>query len=203
MTRDLEWGIDVPHEIPGSQGKKLYVWLDAPIGYISATKAWANEHGKDWEQYWKDPETALIHFIGKDNIVFHCLIFPVILKAYGGYNLPINVPANQFMNLEGDKVSTSRNWAVWIHEYLDEWPGKEDLMRYYLIKNMPEQRDSEFTWKGFQDACNNELVNNLANFFNRVMVLINKYYGGKIPSFDPDKGFVGTEDPDFDSFGSI
>ena len=115
MTRDLEWGIDVPHEIPGSQGKKLYVWLDAPIGYISATKAWANEHGKDWEQYWKDPETALIHFIGKDNIVFHCLIFPVILKAYGGYNLPINVPANQFMNLEGDKVSTSRNWAVWIH----------------------------------------------------------------------------------------
>ncbi|MGB3530539.1 MAG: methionine--tRNA ligase, partial [Saprospiraceae bacterium] len=203
MTRDLEWGIDVPHEIPGSQGKKLYVWLDAPIGYISATKAWANEHGKDWEQYWKDPETALIHFIGKDNIVFHCLIFPVILKAYGGYNLPINVPANQFMNLEGDKVSTSRNWAVWIHEYLDEWPGKEDLMRYYLIKNMPEQRDSEFTWKGFQDACNNELVNNLANFFNRVMVLINKYYGGKIPSFDPDKGFVGTEDPDFDSFHEV
>lgn len=203
MTRDLEWGIDVPHEIPGSQGKKLYVWLDAPIGYISATKAWANEHGKDWEQYWKDPETAMIHFIGKDNIVFHCLIFPVILKAYGGYNLPINVPANQFMNLEGDKVSTSRNWAVWIHEYLDEWPGKEDLMRYYLIKNMPEQRDSEFTWKGFQDACNNELVNNLANFFNRVMVLINKYYGGKIPSFDPDKGFVGTEDPDFDSFHEV
>ena len=168
-----------------------------------STKAWANEHGKDWEQYWKDPETALIHFIGKDNIVFHCLIFPVILKAYGGYNLPINVPANQFMNLEGDKVSTSRNWAVWIHEYLDEWHGKEDLMRYYLIKNMPEQRDSEFTWKGFQDACNNELVNNLANFFNRVMVLINKYYGGKIPSFDPDKGFVGTEDPDFDSFHEV
>lgn len=203
MTRDLDWGIDVPQEIPGSKGKKLYVWLDAPIGYISATKEWAKQHGKSWETYWQDPETALIHFIGKDNIVFHCLIFPTILKAHGGYNLPVNVPANQFMNLEGDKVSTSRNWAVWIHEYLDEWPGKEDLMRYYLIKTMPEQRDSEFTWKGFQDATNNELVNNLANFFNRVIVLINKYYGGKMPAFNPDKGFVGTEDPDFDSFHEV
>ncbi|MEP7322462.1 MAG: methionine--tRNA ligase [Saprospiraceae bacterium] len=215
MTRDLDWGIDVPQEIPGSKGKKLYVWLDAPIGYISATKEWAKQHDQDWEKYWKDPETALIHFIGKDNIVFHCLIFPVILKAHGitvetdsnhaaaAYNLPVNVPANQFMNLEGDKVSTSRNWAVWIHEYLDEWPGKEDLMRYYLIKNMPEQRDSEFTWKGFQDATNNELVNNLANFFNRVVVLINKYYEGKIPEFNPDKGFTGTEDPDFDSFHEV
>jgi methionyl-tRNA synthetase len=203
MTRDLDWGIDVPQEIPGSKGKKLYVWLDAPIGYISATKEWAKQHGKSWETYWQDPETALIHFIGKDNIVFHCLIFPTILKAHGGYNLPVNVPANQFMNLEGDKVSTSRNWAVWIHEYLDEWPGKEDLMRYYLIKTMPEQRDSEFTWKGFQDSVNNELVNNLANFFNRVVVLINKYYGGKMPSFNPDKGFVGTEDPDFDSFHEV
>lgn len=203
MTRDLDWGIDVPQEIPGSKGKKLYVWLDAPIGYISATKEWAKQHGKSWETYWQDPETALIHFIGKDNIVFHCLIFPTILKAHGGYNLPVNVPANQFMNLEGDKVSTSRNWAVWIHEYLDEWPGKEDLMRYYLIKTMPEQRDSEFTWKGFQDATNNELVNNLANFFNRVIVLINKYYGGKMPAFNADKGFVGTEDPDFDSFHEV
>ncbi len=200
MTRDLDWGVDVPKEIPGSEGKKLYVWLDAPIGYISATKAWAATHHETWEKYWKDPETALIHFIGKDNIVFHCLIFPVILKSYGGYNLPINVPANQFMNLEGDKVSTSRNWAVWIHEYLEEWPGQQDLLRYYLIKTMPEQRDSEFTWKGFQEANNNELVNNLANFFNRVCVLLHKYYQGEIPAFNPDKAFVGTEEPDFDSF---
>jgi len=203
MTRDLDWGVDVPQEIPGSVGKKLYVWLDAPIGYISATKTWALEHQEDWEKYWKNPETALIHFIGKDNIVFHCLIFPTILKSHGGYNLPINVPANQFMNLEGDKVSTSRNWAVWIHEYLDEWPGQEDVLRYYLIKMMPEQRDSEFTWKGFQDANNNELVNNLANFFNRVCVLINKYYGGLIPDFNPDQPFVGTEEPDFDSFHEV
>ncbi len=203
MTRDLDWGIDVPQEIPGSKGKKLYVWLDAPIGYISATKQWAIDHNKDWETYWRDPETALIHFIGKDNIVFHCLIFPVILKIYGGYNLPINVPANQFMNLEGDKVSTSRNWAVWILDYLKEMPGKEDQLRYYLIKTMPEQRDSEFLWKGFQDAVNNELVNNLANFFNRVIVLVNKYFDGKVPSFDPDKGFVGTEEADFDSFHEV
>ncbi|MEP7267288.1 MAG: methionine--tRNA ligase [Saprospiraceae bacterium] len=203
MTRDLDWGIDVPQEIPGSKGKKLYVWLDAPIGYISATKQWAIDHNKDWETYWRDPETALIHFIGKDNIVFHCLIFPVILKVYGGYNLPINVPANQFMNLEGDKVSTSRNWAVWILDYLKEMPGKEDQLRYYLIKTMPEQRDSEFLWKGFQDAVNNELVNNLANFFNRVIVLVNKYFDGKVPSFDPDKGFVGTEEADFDSFHEV
>ena len=200
MTRDLDWGVDVPQEIPGSAGKKLYVWLDAPIGYISATKAWAATHQENWEKYWKDPETALIHFIGKDNIVFHCLIFPVILKSYGGFNLPVNVPANQFMNLEGDKVSTSRNWAVWIHEYLEEWPGQQDLLRYYLIKTMPEQRDSEFTWKGFQDANNNELVNNLANFFNRVCVLLHKYYQGEIPAFNPDKAFIGTEEPDFDSF---
>lgn len=200
MTRDLDWGVDVPQEIPGSAGKKLYVWLDAPIGYISATKAWAATHHENWEKYWKDPETALIHFIGKDNIVFHCLIFPVILKSYGGFNLPVNVPANQFMNLEGDKVSTSRNWAVWIHEYLEEWPGQQDLLRYYLIKTMPEQRDSEFTWKGFQEANNNELVNNMANFFNRVSVLLHKYYQGEIPAFSPDKPFIGTEEPDFDSF---
>jgi len=203
MTRDLDWGVDVPQEIPGSAGKKLYVWLDAPIGYISATKAWAQDNHADWEIYWKDPETALIHFIGKDNIVFHCLIFPTILKSHGGYNLPLNVPANQFMNLEGDKVSTSRNWAVWIHEYLDEMPGKEDVLRYYLIKTMPEQRDSEFTWKGFQDANNNELVNNLANFINRVCVLINKYYDGILPKFNPDQPFVGTEEPDFDSFHEV
>lgn len=203
MTRDLDWGVDVPQEIAGAAGKKLYVWMDAPIGYISATKAWAIDHNEDWEKYWKDPETALIHFIGKDNIVFHCLIFPTILQSHGGYNLPINVPANQFMNLEGDKVSTSRNWAVWIHEYLDEWPGQEDVLRYYLIKTMPEQRDSEFTWKGFQDANNNELVNNLANFINRVCVLINKYYGGLVPDFNPDQPFVGTEEPDFDSFHEV
>ena len=184
MTRDLDWGIDVPKEIPGSEGKKIYVWMDAPIGYISATKQWALDNGKDWKQYWQNPDTALIHFIGKDNIVFHCIIFPAILKVHGDYNLPVNVPANQFMNLEGDKISTSRNWAVWVHEYLDELPGKEDELRYHMIKNMPEQRDSEFTWKGYQESNNNELVNNLANFVHRVLVLTNKYYDGIVP--DPD-----------------
>ena len=171
MTRDLDWGIDVPQELAGSEGKKLYVWLDAPIGYISATKQWAADNGKDWKPYWQDEETALLHFIGKDNIVFHCLIFPSILKANGDYILPVNVPANQFLNLEGRKLSTSKNWAVWVHEYIEEFPGKEDELRYNLIKNMPEQRDSEFTWKGFQETTNNELVNNLANFVNRVIVL--------------------------------
>jgi methionyl-tRNA synthetase len=184
MTRDLEWGVDVPQEIPGSEGKKLYVWMDAPIGYISSTRQWALEHGKDWELYWKDENTALIHFIGKDNIVFHCLIFPAILKATGQYILPVNVPANQFMNLEGDKISTSRNWAVWVHEYLQEFEGRQDELRYNMIKNMPEQRDSEFTWKGYQDSNNNELVNNLANFVNRVMVLSTKYYEGIVPEVD-------------------
>ena len=186
MTRDLDWGVDVPQEIPGSAGKKLYVWMDAHIGYISATKEWAKEFNKDWKLYWQDSETELIHFIGKDNIVFHCIIFPALLKVHGGYVLPSNVPANQFMNLEGKKISTSRNWAIWVHEFLEEMPGHEDALRYYLIKNMPEQKDSEFTWKGFQEAYNNELVNNLSNFVHRVLVLTQKYYNGIVPDFDPD-----------------
>lgn len=189
MTRDLDWGVDVPQEIPGSEGKKLYVWLDAPIGYISATKQWAIDHQQNWETYWKDPETALVHFIGKDNIVFHCLIFPAILKAHGGFNLPVNVPANQFMNLEGRKLSTSKNWAVWVHEYCEEFAGQEDALRYNMVKNMPEQRDSEFTWKGFQETNNTELVNNLANFVNRVLVLSHKYYGGLVPEVNVELPF--------------
>ena len=195
MTRDLDWGVDVPQEIPDSAGKKLYVWLDAPIGYISATRQWAADNGKNWETYWKDPETALIHFIGKDNIVFHCLIFPAILHAHGEYILPRNVPANQFMNLEGRKLSTSKNWAVWVHEYLDTFKGQEDALRYNMAKNMPEQKDSEFTWKGFQDSTNNELVNNLSNFVNRVMVLTHKYYNGLIPEPDPEQPFLSGWQP--------
>ena len=184
MTRDLDWGIPVPSEIDESGQKKLYVWLDAPIGYISATKQWAIDKGQPelWKTYWQDEETALIHFIGKDNIVFHCLIFPALLREHGGYVLPLNVPANQFMNLEGRKISTSKNWAVWVHEYLEDFEGKEDILRYNMIKNMPEQRDSEFTWKGFQEANNAELVGNLANFINRVFVLVQKNFDSKIPS---------------------
>ncbi len=193
MTRDLDWGVDVPQEIPGAAGKKLYVWMDAPIGYISATKQWAKDQNKDWERYWKDPDTALIHFIGKDNIVFHCLIFPAILKIHGGYNLAVNVPANQFMNLEGRKISTSRNWAVWVHEYLSDFPGKQDVLRYVLTKQMPEQRDSEFTWKGFQEINNNELVNNLGNFIHRVLVLTHKYFGGLVPPGDKDSDINASE----------
>ncbi len=193
MTRDLDWGVDIPKEIPGSEGKKLYVWMDAPIGYISSTIAWSKQNNKDWKDYWKNEDSQLIHFIGKDNIVFHCIIFPAILKAHGGFILPTNVPANQFMNLEGDKISTSRNWAVWVPEYLENMPGKEDELRYTMTRNMPEQKDSEFTWTGFQDAVNNELVNNLANFVNRVMVLTHKYYDGKVPSFDEDEMIVGPE----------
>ncbi len=196
MTRDLNWGVNVPKEIPGSAGKKLYVWLDAPIGYISSTKKWAKQNNKDWKLYWQDEETALIHFIGKDNIVFHCIIFPAILKAHGDYILPLNVPANQFMNLEGDKISTSRNWAVWVHEYLEDFPQGADSLRYSMIKNMPEQKDSEFTWKTFQDANNNELVNNLANFVNRVIVLSNKYYDGLVPEFDEDLDIIGCSEED-------
>ncbi|MEM9546837.1 MAG: methionine--tRNA ligase [Bacteroidota bacterium] len=195
MTRDLTWGVDVPHNIPGHEGKKLYVWMDAPIGYISATKQWAEDNGKDWEPYWKDKDSALIHFIGKDNIVFHCLIFPAILNAHGDYNMPVNVPANQFVNLEGDKLSTSKNWAVWVHEYLDDLPDKEDELRYCMIKNMPETKDSEFTWKSYQEANNNELVNNLANFVNRVIVLTNKYYNGIVPEFDEGQDLIGPGDP--------
>lgn len=196
MTRDLSWGVSVPEDIPGAEGKKLYVWLDAPIGYISSTKKWAERENRDWKEFWQDENTALIHFIGKDNIVFHCIIFPAILKAHGDYILPVNVPANQFMNLEGDKISTSRNWAIWVHEYLEEFPDKPDELRYAMIKNMPEQKDSEFTWKAFQEANNNELVNNLANFVNRVMVLTNKYYEGQTPDFDEDLDITGFNDED-------
>jgi len=200
MTRDLNWGVDVPQDLEGAEGKKLYVWMDAPIGYISATKSWAAKNGKDWEPYWKSDDTALIHFIGKDNIVFHCLIFPAILKAHGEFQLPVNVPANQFMNLEGRKISTSKNWAVWVHEYLEDMPGKEDELRYTMIKNMPELKDSEFTWKTYQDANNNELVNNLANFVNRVVVLVNKYYEGVLPEFDEEEMIAGAEGEDSMSF---
>ncbi|MDA0882747.1 MAG: methionine--tRNA ligase, partial [Bacteroidetes bacterium] len=180
MTRDLDWGVPVPVE--GADGKVLYVWLDAPIGYISATKEWAKEQGKDWKDYWQNEDTDLIHFIGKDNIVFHCIIFPILLKSHGEYNLPKNVPANEFMNLEGQKISTSRNWAVWVHEYLEEFPGKEDEMRYVLGSIMPEQKDSEFTWGDYKDRVNNELADVLGNFVNRAFVLTKKYYDGVIPA---------------------
>ena len=179
VTRDLNWGVPVPVE--GSEGKVLYVWFDAPIGYISATKAWADKLGKDWKPYWQDEDTKLIHFIGKDNIVFHCLIFPSMLKAHGDYILPDNVPANEFLNLEGDKLSTSRNWAVWIHEYLEDFPGKQDELRYAICANAPEQKDNDFTWKDYQNRNNNELVAVLGNFVNRALVLTNKYYKGEIP----------------------
>lgn len=200
MTRDLDWGVDVPHEVPGHDGKKLYVWMDAPIGYISATKQWALDHGKDWKEYWQNEDRALIHFIGKDNIVFHCLIFPAILKAHGGFVLPYNVPANQFMNLEGKKISTSRNWAVWVHEYVESYPDKIDELRYAMIKNMPEQKDSEFTWKSYQDSNNNELVANLANFVNRVVVLIHKFYEGIVPDVDMDESFTGSRGDESEFF---
>ena len=180
MTRDLDWGVPVPVE--GADGKVLYVWLDAPIGYISATQEWARQNGKDWEPYWKDEDTQLVHFIGKDNIVFHCIIFPILLKEHGGFILPTNVPANEFMNLENDKISTSRNWAVWLHEYLEEFPGKQDELRYVLCAIMPEQRDSEFTWTDYRDRVNNELADVLGNFMNRAVVLTHKYYGGEVPS---------------------
>jgi methionyl-tRNA synthetase len=186
MTRDLDWGIPVPPEIDETGTKKLYVWLDAPIGYISATKQWAINKGQPerWKDYWQKDDTALIHFIGKDNIVFHCLIFPALLREHGDYVLPVNVPANQFMNLEGRKISTSKNWAVWVHEYLEDkdFEGKQDVLRYNMIKNMPELQDSEFTWKRFQEANNNELVGNLANFINRVVVLTTKNFDGKVPA---------------------
>ena len=180
VTRDLDWGIDVPVE--GAEGKKLYVWFDAPIGYISATKEWAIREGKEWEPYWKDEETKLVHFIGKDNIVFHCIIFPAMLKAEGSYILPDNVPANEFLNLEGNKLSTSKNWAVWLHEYLQDFPGKQDALRYALTANAPETKDNDFTWKDFQARNNNELASILGNFVNRVIVLTNKYYDGIVPT---------------------
>lgn len=176
VSRDLDWGVPVPVE--GSEGKVLYVWFDAPIGYISATK----ECTPEWEKYWKSPDTRMIHFIGKDNIVFHCIIFPAMLKAEGSYILPDNVPANEFLNLEGDKISTSRNWAVWLHEYLEEFPGKQDVLRYVLTANMPETKDNDFTWKDFQTRNNSELVAILGNFINRAMVLTQKYFDSKIPA---------------------
>jgi len=179
VTRDLDWGIPVPLE--GAEGKVLYVWFDAPIGYISSTKEWANRVGKDWEPYWKDKNTKLIHFIGKDNIVFHCIIFPSMLKADGSYILPENVPANEFLNLEGDKISTSKNWAVWLHEYLEDFPDKQDVLRYVLTANAPETKDNDFMWKDFQARNNNELLAIFGNFINRVVVLTNKYYEGIIP----------------------
>ena len=180
VTRDLDWGIPVPVE--GAEGKVLYVWFDAPIGYISSTKEWAAREGKDWEPYWKDKKTKLIHFIGKDNIVFHCIIFPAMLKAEGSYILPENVPANEFLNLEGNKLSTSKNWAVWLNEYLEEFPSQQDTLRYVITANAPETKDNDFTWKDFQARNNNELVAIYGNFINRVMVLTDKYYKGVVPS---------------------
>ena len=179
MTRDLNWGVKVP--LPEAEGKVLYVWFDAPIGYITSTIEWAEANGKNWKDYWQNPDTKLIHFIGKDNIVFHCIIFPAMLKAHGDYILPENVPANEFMNLEDDKISTSRNWAVWGHEYLEEFPGQQDVLRYVLTANLPENKDNNFTWKDFQTKNNSELVGILGNFINRVMVLTHKYYDGIIP----------------------
>ena len=176
VSRDLDWGIPVPVE--GAEGKVLYVWFDAPIGYISATK----EFTPDWEKYWKSEGTKMVHFIGKDNIVFHCIVFPSMLKAHGGFILPENVPANEFLNLEGDKISTSRNWAIWLHEYLDEFPGKEDVLRYVLCANAPETKDNDFTWKDFQSRNNSELVAVLGNFVNRALVLTTKYYNGIVPA---------------------
>ena len=183
MTRDLDWGIPVPVE--GAEGKVLYVWFDAPIGYISNTKELCDQQPErfgSWEKWWQDPESRMIHFIGKDNIVFHCLIFPVMMKAHGGYNMPDNVPANEFLNLEGDKISTSRNWAVWLHEYLVDLPGKQDVLRYVLTANAPETKDNDFTWKDFQARNNNELVAILGNFVNRALVLTDKYFQGQVPA---------------------
>lgn len=186
VSRDLDWGVPVPVE--GADGKVLYVWFDAPIGYISATR----ELTPEWEKYWKDPETRMIHFIGKDNIVFHCIIFPAMLKAEGTFILPDNVPANEFLNLESDKISTSRNWAVWLHEYLEEFPGKQDVLRYTLCANAPETKDNDFTWKDFQARNNSELVAILGNFVNRTLVLTNNYYEGKVPP----RGTTGKYDND-------
>ncbi len=180
VTRDLDWGVKVPVE--DSEGKVLYVWFDAPIGYISATREWAKENGKEWEPYWKSNDTKLVHFIGKDNIVFHCIIFPVILMAEGSYILPENVPANEFLNLEGDKISTSRNWAVWLHEYLEDFPGKQDVLRYALCVTAPETKDNDFTWKDFQARNNSELLAIFGNFVNRTLILTHKYYEGRVPA---------------------
>ncbi|HBQ55579.1 MAG TPA: methionine--tRNA ligase, partial [Porphyromonadaceae bacterium] len=177
VSRDLDWGIPVP--LKDAEGKVLYVWFDAPIGYISNTKELLPN---DWEKWWKDENTKLVHFIGKDNIVFHCIVFPAMLKAEGSYILPENVPANEFLNLENDKISTSRNWAVWLHEYLEEFPGKQDVLRYALTANAPETKDNDFTWKDFQARNNNELVAVLGNFINRALVLTQKYFNNLVPA---------------------
>lgn len=180
VTRDLDWGVKVP--LPDTDGKVLYVWFDAPIGYISAAREWSEKTGQDWEPYWKSNDSKLVHFIGKDNIVFHCIIFPTMLKNEGSFILPENVPANEFLNLESEKISTSRNWAVWLHEYLDEFPGKEDVLRYVLTANAPETKDNDFTWKDFQARNNNELLAVFGNFVNRTLVLTQKYFDGVVPS---------------------
>ena len=182
VTRDLDWGI--PVKVDDEDGKVLYVWFEAPIGYISSTIEWAKKNNKDWEKYWKNPDTNLIHFIGKDNIVFHCIIFPIMLKMFGNFILPKNVPANEFLNLEGNKISTSRNWAVWLHEYLIDFPDMQDVLRYVLISTCPETKDNDFTWKDFQARNNSELVAIYGNFANRVLSLIKKYYNGKIPKVE-------------------
>ena len=179
MTRDLDWGVKVPGE--ATEGKVLYVWLDAPIGYISATKQWALDNGKDWKSYWQGDDVELIHFIGKDNIVFHCIIFPIILRAHGKYALPKNVPANEFLNLEGDKLSTSRNWAIWLHEYIEDFKNQQDVLRYTLCATAPESKEHRFYLERFSNPNNSELVGILGNFVNRVMVLTNKYWKGKVP----------------------
>ncbi len=186
MTRDLNWGVPVP--LPNAEGKVLYVWFDAPIGYVSFTQEWAEKNGKDWKEYWKNENSDLIHFIGKDNIVFHCIIFPAMMKAHGDYVMPTNVPAFEFLNLENDKISTSRNWAVWAHEYVEEFPGQQDVLRYSLLSSAPETKDNNFTWKDFQTKNNSELVGIFGNFINRVAVLIHKYYDGIVP--------VGNENAD-------
>ncbi|MBK1895906.1 methionine--tRNA ligase [Chryseobacterium paridis] len=182
MTRDLNWGVPVP--LPNAEGKVLYVWFDAPIGYISFTKEWAEKNGKDWKDYWQSENSDLIHFIGKDNIVFHCIIFPAMMKAHGDYIMPKNVPAFEFLNLENDKISTSRNWAVWAHEYVEDFPGQQDVLRYALLSSAPETKDNNFTWKDFQTKNNSELVGIFGNFINRVAVLIHKYYNGVVPQGD-------------------
>lgn len=182
MTRDLNWGVPVP--LPGAEGKVLYVWFDAPIGYISFTKEWAEKNGKDWKDYWQSEDSDLVHFIGKDNIVFHCIIFPSMMKAHGDFIMPANVPAFEFLNLENDKISTSRNWAVWAHEYVEDFPGQQDVLRYALLSSAPETKDNNFTWKDFQTKNNSELVGIFGNFINRVAVLIHKYYNGIVPAGD-------------------
>jgi methionyl-tRNA synthetase len=199
VTRDLEWGVKVPVE--GADGKVLYVWFDAPIGYISATREWGADKGTDWEKYWKDPESKLVHFIGKDNIVFHCIIFPVMLHAEGSYILPENVPANEFLNLEGEKISTSRNWAVWLHEYLKDFPGKQDVLRYVLCAAAPETKDNDFTWKDFQARNNNELLAIFGNFVNRTLVLTHKYFDGKVPAIPANESLGGITPEDRQALG--